>query len=62
MFESTYVCERRFSIMKQVKSQDRNGLADETPDHSLRFSTTNIFLLRNDSVREASTTGIDRDL
>jgi len=31
--------------MKQVKSKNRNGMADATPDHSLRFATINILVL-----------------
>jgi len=31
--------------MKQVKSKNRNRMADETPDHSFRLVTTNILVL-----------------
>jgi len=39
----THVCVRvrTFSTMKQVKSQHRNRMADETLDDSLRLSTPN---------------------
>ena len=37
---------------------NRNRMADETPDHIIQLATTNILVFRNDSVREASTTGI----
>ena len=38
MFGCTYVCESTFSTMKQVKSKNRNQMADETLDDSLRLT------------------------
>jgi len=57
MFGNTYVCESTFSTMKQVKSKNRNWMADKTMDDSLRLATINtgIHTYRSDSVREAST-------
>ncbi|XP_076817402.1 general transcription factor II-I repeat domain-containing protein 2-like [Clavelina lepadiformis] len=40
MFGSTYICESTFSIMKRLKSDTRNRMADETLDACLRLSTT----------------------
>jgi len=34
--------------MKQVNSKNRNRMADETPEHSLRLATTNILVLSKD--------------
>ena len=42
MFGSTYICESVFSIMKQIKNNTRNRMADETLDACLRLSTTEI--------------------
>ena len=41
MFGNTCVCESAFSTMKQVKSENRNRLADETLDDSLWLFTSN---------------------
>jgi len=41
MFRITYVGESTFSTMKQVKSKNKNRMADETLDDSLRLATTN---------------------
>jgi len=35
-----YVCESKFSTMKQVKSKNRKRMADETLNDSLRLATT----------------------
>jgi len=35
MFGNTHVYESAFSTMKQVKSENRNRMADETLDDSL---------------------------
>jgi len=32
-------------MIKQVKSENRNRMADETPDHILRLATTKIWVL-----------------
>jgi len=47
---NTHVCESRplFSAMKQVKSENRNRMAKETLDDSLRLATMNILLLFNE--------------
>jgi len=37
MFGSTYACESTFSTMKQVKSKNRNRMADESLDDSFRL-------------------------
>jgi len=59
-FGNRHVCESKFSTMKQVKSKNRSWMADETLVDSLRLSPLRLVLrwLKNDSVREASTTGI----
>jgi len=44
-FGNKYVCECTFSTLKQVKGKNRNRMADETPDHSLRLASTNILVL-----------------
>jgi len=41
MFRNTYVCESTFSMMKQVKSKNRNRMADKTLDDSFPLATTN---------------------
>jgi len=41
MFGNTYVCESTFSTMKQVKSKNKNRMAGETLDDSLRLATNN---------------------
>jgi len=41
MFANTYVWESTFSAMNQVKSKNRNRMADETLDDSLRLATPN---------------------
>jgi len=38
----TYVRESTFSTMEQVKYENKNRMADETPDHRLRLATFNI--------------------
>jgi len=35
MFGSTHVCESTFSTTKQVKSKNRNQMADKTLDNSV---------------------------
>ena len=52
MFGNTYVCESTFPAMKQVKSENRNRMADETPDHSLRIATNDTFVLLKERVSE----------
>ena len=42
MFGSTYICESTFSVMKRLKSNARNRLADETLDARLRLATTEV--------------------
>ena len=42
MFNSSYICESTFSVMKRLKSSTRNRLGDETLDACLRLSITNI--------------------
>ena len=42
MFGSTYICESTFSVMKRLKSNARNRLADETLDSRLRLATTEV--------------------
>jgi len=45
MFENTYVCESTFYTIKQVKSKNRNRMADETLNDSLRLAPlTQIFI------------------
>jgi len=51
------MCETTFST-RSNQVENRNRMVDETLDDSLRLATTNIDKHRNDSVREASTTGI----
>ena len=58
MFGNTYVCESIFSTMDQVKSKNRNGIADETLDDSLRLSTSNSGIDKGIIVSETSSTGI----
>jgi len=41
MLGNTYVCESTFSTMKQVKSKNKNRMASETLDDSLRLATNN---------------------
>jgi len=52
----TYVCRSTVSVMKQVKSKNRNRMADETLDDSRRLASTGRPIVPDDSVREASTT------
>jgi len=40
MFGNTYLCESTFSIIKQVKSKNRNQMADKTLDDSVEEATT----------------------
>jgi len=54
MCVNTYVCESIFSTMKQVKFENRNRMADETLDDSLRLAATSTGIA---NVREASITG-----
>ena len=42
MFGSTYICESTFSVMKRLKSNARNRLADEILDARLRLATTEV--------------------
>ena len=42
MFGSTYIFESTFSVMKRLKSNARNRLADETLDARLRLPTTEV--------------------
>ena len=42
MFGSTCICESTFSVMKRLKSNARNRLADETLDARLRLATTEV--------------------
>ena len=42
IFGSTYVCESTFFVMKRLKSNARNRLADETLDACLRLATTEV--------------------
>ena len=42
MFGSTHICESTFSVMKRLKSNARNRLADETLDARLRLATTEV--------------------
>jgi len=44
--------------MKQVKSKNRNRIADDTLDNSLHLLPLTLVSIRNDSVREAPTTAI----
>ena len=46
MFGSTYVCESTSSAMKQVKSENSNGLADETLNDSLRLAPLTLVLIK----------------
>jgi len=57
MFGCTSVCENSFSTMKQVKSENRNRMADETLDGTRRLATTNTSIKKGIIVSEASTTG-----
>jgi len=38
IFGKTYVCESKFSAMKQVKSKNRNRMAEEALDDGLRLA------------------------
>ena len=42
MFSSTNICESAFTIMKQIKSNTRNKMADETLDACLCLSAIKI--------------------
>jgi len=46
MFRSTYVHWSTFSMMKQVKSINRNPMADETLDDSLRLAPLTLVLIK----------------
>lgn len=42
LFGSTYVCESTFSLMKTIKSKERNRMLDGTLKTLLRSATTSI--------------------
>ena len=42
MFGSTYICESNFSMMKHIKSRERNRLTDETQFHLMQIGCTNV--------------------
>jgi hypothetical protein len=42
MFESIYICDQAFSLMKIKKSKQQNCLTDENLASILRLTTTNI--------------------
>ncbi|KAK1876022.1 General transcription factor II-I repeat domain containing protein 2A [Dissostichus eleginoides] len=42
MFGSTYICESNFSMMKHIKSRERNRLTDETLFHLMQIGCTNV--------------------
>ena len=42
MFGSTYICESNFSMMKHIKSKERNRLTDETLFQLMQIGCTNI--------------------
>jgi len=42
----THVCESTFSTMKQVESKNRNQLANETVDNSLRLAPLTLVLMK----------------
>ena len=42
IFGSAYICESTFSVMKTLKSNTRNRLADETLDVCLQLATTEV--------------------
>jgi len=46
MFGNRQVCESKFSAMKQVKSKNRNRMADEALDDSLRLSPLTLVLIK----------------
>ena len=46
MFWNTYVCNSIFSGMKQVKSKNRNRIADETVDDSLHLLPLTLVLIK----------------
>jgi len=45
MFINTYEYESTFSVMKQVKSENRNRMAVETLDYSLQLAIHSILVL-----------------
>ena len=53
MFGSTYICESTFSVMKRLKSNARNRLADETLDARLRLATTEVDVDIERSIKDA---------
>ena len=46
MYGNTYVCDRTFSTMKQVKYENRNLLADETLGDSLWLAPLALVLIK----------------
>jgi len=46
MSESTHMCESTFSVMKQVKSENKNQMAGEALDYSLRLAPLTLVLLK----------------
>ena len=52
IFGSTYICESTFSLMKIVKSMERNRLTDDNLHYSLRLTTTEIDIDIDKLVRE----------
>jgi len=51
-FRSTYVCESTFSTMRQVKSKNRNRMADKTQDDILRLAATTTGVDKGTTVSE----------
>jgi len=62
--EAHNVCESTFSTMKQVKSKNRNRMADETLDDSLPLATTGNGIEKGMTVSESldHRPPLDRDL
>jgi len=46
MFPNTYTCESTFSTMKQVKSKNRNRMADKTLGDSSQLAPLTLVLMK----------------
>jgi len=50
MLGNIYVCERTFSTMKQVKSKNKNRMADEMLDNSLQLAQPTLVYIDNEMI------------